>query len=89
MKAEDISIPVTKKDILIPLTNSPIWSGYKTAKSQNSDCYKTATTTKQRLLRNSDCYKTATFTKRRKIISLKRWLTKIFKEKNQRFYKES
>ncbi len=27
-------------------------SGYKTAKSQNSDYYKTATTTKQRLLKN-------------------------------------
>ena len=35
------------------------WSGYKTATSQNSDCYKTATTTKQRQLQNSDCYKTA------------------------------
>ena len=41
-----------------------IWSGYKTATfktatSQNSDNYKTATTTKQRQLQNSDCYKTA------------------------------
>ncbi len=67
---------------------------------QNSDNYKTATTTKQRLLQNSDCYKTAknniieigtnkkksTFKK-----SLKKIVEKnlpIFKEKNQRFYKE-
>ncbi len=32
---------------------------FKTATSQNSDYYKTATTTKHRQLQNSDCYKTA------------------------------
>ena len=54
-------------------TSHFLWSGYKTATfktvtSQNSDCYITATKTKQRQLQNSDNYKTATVTKRRKLI---------------------
>ena len=31
---------------------------------QNSDCYKTVTTTKQRLLQNGEYYKTMTVTKK-------------------------
>ncbi len=58
--------------------------------------HKTATTTKQRQLQNSDCYKTATTTKRRRDLFKKDLHLKIikknlpiFKEKNQRFYKEN
>ena len=35
---------------------------HKTATVTNSDCCKTATTTKQRQFQNRDCYKTATVT---------------------------
>ncbi len=58
----------------------------KTLTSQNSDCYKTATVTKQRQLQNSDCYKMAKNNIKNHLKIVEKNLP-IFKEINQRFYK--